>query len=365
MFESQALLSYNVEKYFNERTIPRKVQLSQIVRDVGSIIKRILNEVEQQEPRFISSLSEIDGRLEGLEVISPDEYEVVLYLNQMGVFSLVEDGVVQSGCAMLKLSDGRKRSMSLWVEFITASGYLSARKVRSRFQTLVSQGIEKSNTGQFAKIVPNTSDVRLIIRNNILVKLTPAFKCTRLWPQSASNWPDPTTAWPYPTIASDIKQDGFSLLSKEACYQQNKHSSSTESDAWVMSFTNSEDKLLNINDNNGMRRKCLSILKTIRDRHLDYTGSPLNNYHMKVLLLYECEKHPRDQEWDSKTLGDRIKGILLQLVSCLRCRRLPHFFLPSVDLFTPNQSNSLDVCAREVWRVTREIITCDKSFENL
>ena len=64
----------------------------------------------------------MDGRLEGLEVISPCEYEVVLYLNQMGVFSLVEDGVVASGCAMLKLSDGRKRSMSLWVEFITASG---------------------------------------------------------------------------------------------------------------------------------------------------------------------------------------------------------------------------------------------------
>ena len=28
--------------------------------------------------------------------------------------------------------------MSLWVEFITASGYLSARKIRSRFQSLVS-----------------------------------------------------------------------------------------------------------------------------------------------------------------------------------------------------------------------------------
>merc|ERR1719427_585099 len=114
-----------------------------------------------------------------------------------------------------------------------------------------------------------------------------------------------------------------------------------------MSFTNSEDKLLNINDNNGMRRKCLSILKTIRDRHLDYTGSPLNNYHMKTLLLYECEKHPRDQEWENKTLGDRIKGVLLQLVSCLRCRRLPHFFLPSVDLFVTSSAHSLDVAARE------------------
>lgn len=48
-----------------------------------------------------------------------------------------------SGNAVLKLSDGRKRSMSLWVEFITASGYLSARKIRSRFQSLVEMTVEK------------------------------------------------------------------------------------------------------------------------------------------------------------------------------------------------------------------------------
>lgn len=56
----------------------------------------------------------------------------------MGVFNFVDDGSLP-GCAVLKLSDGRKRSMSLWVEFITASGYLSARKIRSRFQSLVSR----------------------------------------------------------------------------------------------------------------------------------------------------------------------------------------------------------------------------------
>ena len=46
----------------------------------------------------------------------------------MGEFNFVDDGSMP-GCAVLKLSDGRKRSMSLWVEFITASGYLSARLV--------------------------------------------------------------------------------------------------------------------------------------------------------------------------------------------------------------------------------------------
>jgi hypothetical protein len=65
-------------------------------------------------------------------------FKVVLYLNQMGVFNFVDDNCAP-GCALLKLSDGRKRSMSLWVEFITASGYLSARKIRARFHALVAQ----------------------------------------------------------------------------------------------------------------------------------------------------------------------------------------------------------------------------------
>jgi hypothetical protein len=74
-------------------------------------------------------------------------------------------------------------------------------------------------------------------------------------------------------------------------------------------------------------------LKTLRDRHLDLPGLPINAYHLKTLLLYECEKHPRECEWDEVCLGDRINGILLQLISCLQCRRCPHYFLPNLDLF--------------------------------
>lgn len=43
--------------------------------------------------------------------------------------------------------------MSLWVEFITASGYLSSRKIRARFQSLMMGAIEKSRyrSGRFPK----------------------------------------------------------------------------------------------------------------------------------------------------------------------------------------------------------------------
>ena len=44
----------------------------------------------------------ICASLLGLEVISPNEFEVVLYLNQMGVFNFVDDGSLP-GCAVLKV----------------------------------------------------------------------------------------------------------------------------------------------------------------------------------------------------------------------------------------------------------------------
>jgi len=138
MMAAQSKMLYQLNKYYGERVQGRKGQIAKTLREVCKVVQDVLKEVEVQEPRFISSLAECNGRFDGLEVVSPNEFEVVLYLNQMGVFNFVDDGTLP-GCAVLKLSDGRKRSMSLWVEFITASGYLSARKIRSRFQTLVAQ----------------------------------------------------------------------------------------------------------------------------------------------------------------------------------------------------------------------------------
>ncbi|KAH9421894.1 putative nucleotidyltransferase MAB21L1 isoform X1 [Dermatophagoides pteronyssinus] len=357
-------LLYHINKFCNDRVVYRRNQIAKTIREITKIVQDILKEVEIQEPRFISSLNECNGHYEGLEVISPNEFEVVLYLNQMGVFNFVDDGTLP-GCAVLKLqlSDGRKRSMSLWVEFITASGYLSARKIRSRFQTLVAQACDKIPYRDIVKMIPDTSEVKLRIRERYIVQITPGitFRCSGLWPRSASHWPVPTSSWPPPNLVAEVKAEGFDLLSKECVSLQGKQSS-MEGDAWVLSFLEAENRLL---QQNGYRKKCLSILKTLRDRHLDLPGAPINEYHMKTLLLYECEKHPRDTEWEEVCLGDRINGILLQLISCLQCRRCPHYFLPNLDLFRGKSHSALENAAKMTWRLTRELLTNPKSLDKL
>ncbi|GBO21644.1 Protein mab-21, partial [Araneus ventricosus] len=184
-------------------------------------------------------------------------------------------------------------------------------------------------------------DGELRIRERYVVQITPAFRCSGLWPRSAAHWPIPQILWPNPNLVAEVKAEGFDLLSKESVTLQGKQSS-MEGDAWVLNFCEAENRLLQ----GGCRKKCLSILKTLKDRHLELPGNPVTSYHLKTLLLYECEKHPREIEWDETCLGDRINGILLQLISCLQCRRCPHYFLPQLDLFKGKSASSLENAAK-------------------
>ncbi|EJW88822.1 hypothetical protein WUBG_00270 [Wuchereria bancrofti] len=361
--QNAAVTSYQVSHYFNERVATRKSHVHKAIYMIAKIVQEILKEVEAQEPRFISTLIENNGRYEGIIVHSPCEYEVILYLNQMGVFNFVDDGSIQ-GCAVLKLSDGRKRSMSLWVEFITASGYLSARKIRSRFHTLVGQSVEKSQYRDICKMVPDTTDVKLRIHDDYIVQITCAFRCNGIWPRSASHWPRSNIPWPNPSIANEVKSEGFDLFSKEtnaAQNQPNKQASSMEGDAWAMSLHHAENTLLQ----HGSRRKSFSILKCLRDTHLDFPQSPITNYILKTLLLFECEKHYNEYEWEERFIGDRVIGVLLQLVSCLQCRKCPHYFLPQLDLLKGEPAHLLDQSAKITWNLVRQLILNVRALESL
>ncbi|CEF65498.1 Protein mab-21-like 1 [Strongyloides ratti] len=385
---------YQISNYYSTKVIRRKNHIRETCAMIAKIAQDILHDVERQEPRFISTIIENQqGRYEGIIAHSPDEFEILLYLNQMGVFSFVDDGTIP-GCAVLKLSDGRKRSMSLWVEFITASGYLSARKIRSRFQALVGQAIEKSQYSESCELIKDTSDVKIKIQDKYILQITCAFRCNSIWPRSATHWPNINLIWPSPQIANEVKSEGFDLLSKETIVHggpgimlnnisQNEpplpipgskggntvlsatttsqNNSTMEGDAWAMNLTHAESILIS----HPTRKKTLSILKSLRDDHLQFPNSPITNYIIKTLILFECEKHPHDYEWKEHCIGDRILGVLLQLVSCLQCRKCPHYFIPQLDLLKGKPYQLLDESAKVTWKLARTLMLDARALESL
>ncbi|ESO03337.1 hypothetical protein HELRODRAFT_122790, partial [Helobdella robusta] len=128
-----------LDDFYLNSVLPRRYDVMRNVTKCLPLVTEILNSVEKKEPRFKGIYCQHLPK-DGIRVLSAKKFEIFLYLNPTGAFSVVElDNFSPEfpGTAAMKLGDGRKRSMSLWVEFITASGFLSARKLRSRFRNLV------------------------------------------------------------------------------------------------------------------------------------------------------------------------------------------------------------------------------------
>ena len=54
---------------------------------------------------------------------------------------------------------------------------------------------------------------------------------------------------------------------------------------------------------------------------------------LQTLVLYECEKHPREEDWEDSHVGDRISGILMQLISCLQVERKSRLIITERKLY--------------------------------
>ena len=128
----------------------------------------------------------------------------------------------------------------------------------------------------------------------------------------------------------------------------------------------------------------IRLMFLISDHKLFFQGNPVTVHVLQTLVLYECEKHPREEDWEDSHIGDRISGILMQLISCLQvkftfnqnyeydnktflfqCRKCPHYFLPSVDLFRGKSPSSLDNAAKLTWGLLRELLTNSSALESL
>jgi len=81
--------------------------------------------------------------------------------------------------------------------------------------------------------------------------------------------------------------------------------------------------------------------------------------------MYECEKHPREEDWMEATVGDRIAGLLMQLISCMQCRKCPHYFIPSLDLLKGKSPSAMDKASKASWNLMRDLITNSKALETL
>ncbi|XP_078596997.1 cyclic GMP-AMP synthase-like receptor 3 [Branchiostoma floridae x Branchiostoma japonicum] len=97
---------------------------------------------------------------------------------------------------------------------------------------------------------------------------------------------------------------------------------------WRQSFSVTETRMISrIDGANECRRDCLRVLKSVfrREPGLD----KFTSFHLKTVLLRMCQE---EDQWQSSKMGELFLDLLRRIESCLRDRRLPHFYLPELNL---------------------------------
>ena len=75
---------------------------------------------------------------------------------------------------------------------------------------------------------------------------------------------------------------------------------------------------------------------------------PLKSYHLKTILLYECEANPLPSQWSYTRLGERFIGLIQRLENCLVETNCPHYFTPHLNLFETFPLQSCEDLVRKV-----------------
>lgn len=178
------------------------------------------------------------------------------------------------------------------------------------------------------------------------VDLTLAIK-DYTWPEDAEEWKTRhRNGWPKQDLVKDIVKEGCHLVAKQPKGQD--IADRDKGFLWRYSFSAAEKKLFlqgGQGEASSCRKQVLRIVKALREE-LDL--KPLKSYHLKTLLLYECESHPNAWEWSHTTLGDRFLGLLKRLENCLNRKHCPHYFIENLNLFQTFNSQECQKLAKNL-----------------
>lgn len=154
-----------------------------------------------------------------------------------------------------------------------------------------------------------------------------AFYCE--WPDDYGDWltRERKHDWPKQSVIDIIKESGCRVTPQEK-------SSPVE---WEIVFYQAE-KVISENAVTDEQIECFIFTKLVLDNNLD---DPFTLQQMKHVFFYMCEDTEEDL-WKND-ISKCLCLFLGRLKDCLQCRKIPHYFLPNINLLDDNMADDL-VC---------------------
>ncbi|XP_040205886.1 cyclic GMP-AMP synthase-like isoform X1 [Rana temporaria] len=91
---------------------------------------------------------------------------------------------------------------------------------------------------------------------------------------------------------------------------------------------------------NCCRKPCLKLMKYILKQLKERGNQRMNqfySYQAKTALLHACVQYPKDEDWKLEDLHICFNRYVEFFQKCLKNYSLPNFFIPSQNLFSPNE----------------------------
>ena len=176
------------------------------------------------------------------------------------------------------------------------------------------------------------------------------------WPSCAREWITRDRIWPQTDLIQKIIDGGFHIVPK----------SSTEGD-FRLPFSYAETTL--IASLTKLQHKVLRSFKAVVKFHQSSWSPNIKDiitiYHLKTIAIWYFEKRMQNS-FTEETVGTHLVLLLQELAEALRCRELPMYFMPKVNLFknTENPEEAIDI-ADKIEKLSNNFGLVIKGIENI
>jgi hypothetical protein len=245
-----------------------------------------------------------------------------------------------------------KDLIEMWADFLETKSStgcersirLSPKKLKSRFRKnyvncgsiftpLVDEDVEEVDEGPSVAIASKPSGKMETNLSHVLhysptvavddFDFVLAIKCDG-WPLCAQEWLTRPRCWPSQEIVQKINTVGFHIVCKSSC----------EGD-FRLSYYNAETTL--IQSLSDLQHKTYRAFKAFvrhykeKDEWNRNGKKTICSYHLKTVLLWYCEKSdPKD--WNEENIVCHLLSLIDDLISALKERNLPMYFMPKYNL---------------------------------
>lgn len=329
----------------------RTVCRDSIAFGMTQVIIPLLEKVGELDTRFkCASPMPNEAYFQGMKTSCVNEFELTVILTQLVTVKAFEDvGCQESNLACYGHVIPHQAPHPLGdilIDSGPAQGLVSAHKVRQIFAQLVNQAASllPCVATSIEVLYKEPYTVVKIFRGQdlLLFELVPAFFFPNEWPNSAAAWPEETNEWLTQNEAKVARDLGF--------YAQALPCPAALGDPSLfrLSFSTAEKFLLRAtgrdksiassasfsNPGPGLavfRKASERILRMLRESDKD-DFYPVNSYHIKTVLLHECQRWPDPAAWSQEKLGERFLELLRDVILALDNQELPHFFVRECNL---------------------------------